>query len=264
MTMIEINVPFSGFYGSHHEDEIDRAINNALCTDYSCDEADPAMADVFWGNRSGGLWSDRRPNVDYSAVHEHYGRYYVVEYICEHLHIPYAPGYAHSTPATGCVSSPHEYNFATDRLFVEVEARYMIDALCRIVWDDDALEAFKFAIRERFTPRSGFMPHYPNDLADWPDDLGEWDHNHWGTVVAVYAKHFGGWGGESYSAAHSLMEDALCNGFVSDLVDRYANEDAQRLFTLAYNLGQRREREATRPPHTGLEAGRGMIDAGAA
>lgn len=79
------------------------------------------------------------------------------------------------------IVSPREYNFATDRMFAHIPA-----SVCRRLWalsKADGHATLRAVIRRRFTSRDGFIPHYPNALADWPADLADWDHNELGTLL---------------------------------------------------------------------------------
>lgn len=237
----EINIPFDGFYDSYHSDEIDRALGHALCSDPGDFSPDPLLFGVFWWSHRTGHWADRRPQVDYASVHEAYGREFAENYLLRCCGLPYAPGYAYRVPVRGAVDSPREYNFTADRLFMEVETRYLMDMLIDVAFDEDAWLHFEDAVRERFTSRSGFISSYPADVEEWPEEPArDWDHNHWRALIVVWVEHFG----DPVDYEVCLMEDASGNGLLDNLIHENANDDARRLFDLAHNLLQRREREA--------------------
>jgi len=227
---VEVTIPFSGFYCSHHEAEINREIEQCLSTDDSSDEPDKALAEIFWGSKREGHWGDRNPDIEYGDLFEEYGREFGSEYLG-------ALGFTEIGVPAKCVDSPKFYNFGTDRLFMKLPLRHLIDMLIEVIFDEAAFECFENTISERFTHGSGFISSYPNDLEDWPEDLTEWDHNHWGTLIQAYADHY-----DLIGEEYDLMEGPQCNGFFSNLVWNHANEDAQRLFELASNLRQRKSR----------------------
>lgn len=80
------------------------------------------------------------------------------------------------------MTSPREYNFATDRIFALVPLSVMRDLFRRSRAEGHATLAA--VIARRFTSRSGFISHYPNDLDAWTaKPLAEWDYNELGTLL---------------------------------------------------------------------------------
>lgn len=80
------------------------------------------------------------------------------------------------------MTSPREYNFATDRVFCQISMR-TVQALFRMskAESHSRLEA---CIKARFTSRDGFISHYSNRLCDWLEKpLSDWDHNELGTLL---------------------------------------------------------------------------------
>lgn len=69
------------------------------------------------------------------------------------------------------MTSPREYNFETDRIFVEVELSAM-QALMEAVGRDKVAAT----ARKMFTSRSGFISFYDPDIETW-GELETWDHN---------------------------------------------------------------------------------------
>lgn len=87
------------------------------------------------------------------------------------------------------IASPREYNFETDRLFVEIpydQLRRMyihVQKHCR--------STFESIMRKRFTSRDGFISFYSNDIDEWTlKPLKEYDHNELGTVLSAYIEHY--------------------------------------------------------------------------
>jgi hypothetical protein len=79
------------------------------------------------------------------------------------------------------LDSPKEYNFTTDRVFC-----YISEEKARELFNAVSQGSLADAIRDRFTPRSGFIPYYSNDLAEWlAKPIGEWDHNELETLLVA-------------------------------------------------------------------------------
>ncbi|MZR12687.1 hypothetical protein GQE99_06590 [Maritimibacter sp. DP07] len=80
------------------------------------------------------------------------------------------------------MESPREYNFETDRLFVNASAAFCKRLFAMSKADDHATLAR--VIADRFTPCSGFAPFYSADLGAWlAKPLADWDHNELGTLL---------------------------------------------------------------------------------
>lgn len=77
------------------------------------------------------------------------------------------------------LQSPREYNFTTDRIFVNVS----VETIQRLM-DGANRPTLAGVIRERFTSRDGFISFYTTDLAEWlAKPIAEWDHNELGTLI---------------------------------------------------------------------------------
>ena len=83
-----------------------------------------------------------------------------------------------------CFESPREYNFETDRIFIEIEENHCIEFIEHIV--KNYKKELENKIKERFTSRSGFWSHYKNGLDLWTQDYSEWDHNQIGTCFELF------------------------------------------------------------------------------
>jgi len=151
-------VPFSGFYNSWHDYELDHALDSMVSDKTGCHPYESIRERVFdlipWGD-----------------VHTAYARKYCAAFAEEYgIDLKFES-----------MSSPKYYNYETDRIFAHIsdeEVRRLFDAV-----DRDDLQAL---IRSRFTSCSGFISHYSNDLGDW-GDIDAWDHNQIGTLVEAYA-----------------------------------------------------------------------------
>lgn len=209
MKTISVNIPFAGFYESKFSGLIDHECESWL--EYAYDS----------GNESGelqypeplridesDLGSLLFDNTDYSAGYAMIACDYVEAFdsmLAEQFGINFAAkrtfwSYVDKAFKTEAyrqdtckmrfeqMTSPREYNFETDRLFVSMPL-YILAKIRKAV-DTTVLAA---AFKERFTSRSGFISHYENTVPDKP--LAEWDHNEAGTLIATaIGADFDDWG----------------------------------------------------------------------
>ena len=148
-------IPFSGFYNSIHSDQIDYQIQSQFWND----QGELKNPDKFWEHYSPNQW----------GCYEAYASNFV-EYMAKETELPLV---------FESMTSPREYNFVTDQIFVHVPIE-MVEKMFEEL-PKRKLEAF---IIDRFTSRSGFISYYSNDLAEWLEKpLNEWDHNEVGTLL---------------------------------------------------------------------------------
>lgn len=213
MKTINVTIPFSGFYESLHDSELDTTLERMFSDDN--------------GDAIDGLVSRAYDAVQWRAVHTAYAK-------------SYAERFAHEFEIAGLafesLQSPREYNFTTDRIFVDVPA----DEMARIlsVTPRERLDA---VAAEMFTSRSGFMSFYSPDVDDWGDS-SDWDHNQWGAVLRAYVLHMRD--GEEFDswAEYSLMEDDFCNGACDEWMFADATPEFRRIDRVHAYLRQRGER----------------------
>lgn len=213
MQKINVTIPFSGFYESLHDSELDNTLERMFS-----DED---------GNAIEGLVSRAFDAVQWRAVHIAYAK-------------GYAESFAQEFEIAGLtfesLQSPREYNFTTDRIFVNVPA----DEMARIL-SVTPRETLDSVAAEMFTSRSGFMSHYSPDVKDWGDSA-IWDHNQWGALIRAYVLHMRD--GEEFDswAEHSMMEDDFCNGAVDNWLFEDATPEFKRVDRVHAYLRQRAER----------------------
>lgn len=112
------------------------------------------------------------------------------------------------------MSSPREYNFATDRIFVHMpeETAARLFALS----EADNHKHLARVIAERFTSRSGFLSFYSNRLPEWlGEPVTDWDHNKLETLLLA-----------CLTAAGADWESAAGFGELYEAVDGYAAWEA--------------------------------------
>lgn len=202
-------IPFAGFYYSVHDALMDDAM------------------DQMFADESGV------PNSDLSVHLYHKCRW-------DEVRMAYVKDYTESFAAElkldiqfESLSSPREYNFTTDRIFVHISEEEVKRILA--LTDRKILEEI---IRKSFTSRDGFISSYPNDLEEWPD-VSEWDHNHIGTLIAAYAETTG-WNEDE----HELMSHACENGYLERWIEEASPGIIDRLYRIREYLNKRKERQS--------------------
>jgi hypothetical protein len=207
-------IPFSGFYYSIHSDELDRELENMVSDSSGCHPISDRLAEESF---DGVNWGD---------VHAEYAKEYT-EYFNGWLGQEFG-----ITLKFESMTSPREYNFATDRIFAKInraDAIKLYKAVDR--------ERLKKLAEERFTSRSGFISHYSPDVRSW-GPLRTWDHNQLGTLVAAAAEQLG-----SGDWEYSLVEGMSGNGRVSEALYSGLNDKGKRIDKIAYYLRTREERQ---------------------
>lgn len=171
-------IPFAGFYESYHSMNVDNAIEN-LARDYD-------------GNLMHEVHDELQSKCDYREVYKLYAKDYT-ETLAHELKLQIT----HES-----MTSPREYNFSTDRIFVEIS----LEEVTRIYGLTNKAELAKL-VKDRFTSRSGFSSFYSPNLNEWGTDLSVWDHNEVGTLLEAYLIQEG-WDDDSLHS--DLVEH--CNG----------------------------------------------------
>lgn len=179
-----INIPFSGFYNSVHDDEINSHV------DHDFEGYDDLNRRIY-------------EYCDFSAVFEAYAKAY-----CER----FADEFKINLTFESLVS-PKEYNFSTDRIFATIEESEII----RLFNEVDKTRLTDQA-REMFTSRSGFMSFYDKDYQSW-GDVTKWDHNQLLCLIQAFIDSDFDQMGELY-----LLEDKMCNGFLSELICEHTQD----------------------------------------
>jgi hypothetical protein len=210
-------IPFSGFYESLHDSELDNALGY-MFADYAtgCD----VNEDLHYKAHNLIHWGD---------AHKAYAHRYAGAF-ADHFAIP--------SLEFESLSSPKEYNFTTDRIFCTIERA----DLCRIMATFD-LQKFAEYVREKFTSRDGFISFYSANLADW-GNVESWDHNQCGTALEFYANQESGSGEFDQWEEYALLEDDRCNGVTDTILCDNAAPELDRLLKIHSYLEARAERAA--------------------
>ena len=186
--MMEINIPFSGFYESQWSSLLDHEAEQTAEYDATERQSEDGIPEPLRLDES--VYHDAM----YMACNWHNG------------YIAIAKDYVIAmdtliTDETGLelglafkdMTSPREYNFSTDRLFSDISR----DSIARMFWFSRTLDkhdTLARIIKERFTSYDGFHSFYSNDVAAWLEKpLSEWDHNELGTLLCVPLSQCGDW-----------------------------------------------------------------------
>jgi hypothetical protein len=184
MHMLLAALPFTGFYGSQHDAELDYAIEAMFSNDQG--DSNPCLTDRVSGA------------CHWSAVHRAYAKEFA-ESFCEEVGIHRA--------RFESMDSPKFYNFETDRLFIELP----LEEAQRIMRETSTTSLAQVA-GERHTSRSGFISFYSPDWRTW-GDVTSWDHNQLQTLVEAHVRDTQG---ELEEVC--LMENARGNGRLEDWI----------------------------------------------
>ena len=176
MNKLESTIPFDGFYESFISDDIDHQIGQQI-------EWDSDMYDLNEDEQQ--VLEDSYLSVNrvsfYNEIAEHYKDLYI-DALNERLE-----GFTLNAKFK-LLTSPREYNFETDRIFIDIERDHAIDFIKYTI--KNYKKELENKIKERFTSRSGFWSHYKNELDLWTQDYSEWDHNQIGTCFALFFELF--------------------------------------------------------------------------
>lgn len=154
---VAVQVPFSGFYNSHHDSAIDDALSFAFQDSSGC-------------GVHGGLQSSAWDAIEWRAVWLAYGQAYAYDWAGEA---------GVESLQFGRMYHPREYNFETDGIDARIsleEARHIFENIDR--------EALSRIAKERLSPRSGFIPFYSTDVESW-GDVETWEPPLMGILLAA-------------------------------------------------------------------------------
>ena len=206
-------IPFAGFYNSIHDSELDRALEMMFSDDS--------------GNPNDGLASRAFDLVRWQRVRAAYAAHYAAAFIEE---------FGIDGAAFESMTSPREYNFENDRVFItlpESEVTRMLTETPR--------ETLGAVAAEMFTSRRGFISHYSPDVDSW-GPVAEWDHNQCFALLSAYVLHMRD--GEAFDtwAEYGLMEHCSCNGYLDNWLGEHSREGMARLWKVCDYLRARAER----------------------
>ncbi len=172
MNKLESTIPFDGFYESFISDDIDHQIGQQIEWDSDTFDLNESEEEIIQDN-----YLTVNTSYFYNQIAEDYTNFYI-DALNERLE-------GFTLKATyKFFTSPREYNFSTDRIFIEIEENHAIDFIKYII--KNYKKELEKKIEDRFTSRDGFISFYKNSLDLWIDDYSEWDCNMIGTCFELF------------------------------------------------------------------------------
>ena len=178
MNKLESTIPFDGFYESFTSADIEYQIGQQIEWDSDIYDLNEDEQRILWAN-----YLDINRSYFYHQIAKDYTDFYIDNL---NARINYAyPDYGFTLNAKfKLLTSPKEYNFETDRIFIDIEKNHAVEFIKYII--KNYKKELENKIKERFTSRSGFWSHYKNGLDLWTKDYSEWDHNQIGTCFELF------------------------------------------------------------------------------
>ena len=199
------SLPFSGFYNSVHDANLDRELEQMFADD---------NGEPFWG-----LIDRAHGDCRWHSVHVAYAKAYT-EKLCEECDIKGAK--IHS------LDRPREYNFRSD----EIDVTFPLAELRRMLAHVER-ETLRKRVAERLKPRSGFIPFYSDNLEAW-GDLETWEAPQLSILVEVYCDEFT----TREQRDCWLMDDFSGNGHLTSWIEN-ATPNVSRLYDIREYLERR-------------------------
>lgn len=179
-----IRIPFQGFYESIHDDVFDRFIE--YTSEHIAEEnglEDYEVADAIYDN------------TNWKSAREFYAKHYAEDFISE---------ISGNIPVFKVIlRSPREYNFSTDTITVAIPMEHWKEMVRLVPMD----QAQRYAT-EWLEPRSGFIPHYPQDMKQW-GPIENWDPAITEVVVRALFEDITGEDCDEFQEVYAERQDPL-------------------------------------------------------
>ena len=172
MNKLESTIPFDGFYESFISADIEHQMGQQIEWDCDLYDLNESEEEILYNN-----YLSVNTSYFYNQIAEDYTNFYI-EILNRRL-----KGFTLKAKFN-LFTSPREYNFETDRIFIEIEENHCIDFIKHII--KNYKKELEKKIQDRFTSRSGFYSYYENTLDLWTQDYSEWDHNQIGTCFELF------------------------------------------------------------------------------
>ena len=172
MNKLESTIPFDGFYESFISADIEHQMGQQIEWDIDIYDLNESEQEVIEDN-----YLSVNRSYFYNQIAEDYTNFYI-DALNERL-----KGFTLKATYKS-FNSPREYNFSTDRIFIEIDENHAIDFIKYII--KNYKKELEKKIQDRFTSRSGFISSYKNSLDLWIDDYSEWDCNMIGTCFELF------------------------------------------------------------------------------
>jgi hypothetical protein len=190
LDMLEVRLPFTGYYETINNDALSQIAEMELGVDENEGMTDEQEKEY--------------DNIDWSVMRREYAEEYT-KVMADELGI---------NIVYGDMESPREYNFETDKIFAHIS----ILTLKEMYEEVKDTKEFKELVLSKFTNRDGFKSNYSNNIEDW-GNIVTWDHNQLYTVVSTYLESNVG----LYELENTVAEKVTQNGSIS--ITEYKKED---------------------------------------
>jgi len=178
MKKLETTIPFDGFYESFISADIENQIGQQIELDCDIYDLNVNEEKILWDN-----YLSVNRSYFYNQISKDYTKFYI-DSLNAKLNYAY-PDHGFTLNAKfSFLTSPREYNFETDRIFIEIEENHCIDFIKYII--KHYKKELEEKIKQRFTSRSGYWSYYKNTLDSWTQDYSEWDCNMIGTCFELF------------------------------------------------------------------------------
>ena len=172
MNKLESTIPFDGFYNSYISSDIEHQIGQQIEWDCDIYDLNESEEEILYNN-----YLSVNTSYFYNQIAEDYTNLYI-DALNERL-----KGFSLKANYK-CFESPREYNFKTDRIFIEIEENHAVDFIKYLV--KNYKKELEKKIQDMFTSRSGFISFYKNSIDLWTKDFKEWDCNMIGTCFELF------------------------------------------------------------------------------
>lgn len=180
MKTLSVNIPFQGFYYSWYSDALDR--EQESYADYyiqDAQEREDTSRDLrLTESEVNEILSDV---TDWPKAQEMVAECYT-DYFFEFLSEETGINIAHKYEV---MTSPREYNFATDRIFADVS--WFSLARLFVLSKQEDHKRLRATIELKCTSRSGFISFYSSNIDTWlKKPLADWDHNELSMLIRAF------------------------------------------------------------------------------
>ena len=172
MNKLESTIPFDGFYESFISADIEYQMGQQIEWDCDIYDLNESEEEILYNN-----YLTVNTSYFYNQIAEDYTNLYI-DALNERL-----KGFSLKANYK-CFESPREYNFKTDRIFIEIEENHAVDFIKYLV--KNYKKELEKKIEDRFRSRSGFISFYKNSIDLWAKDFKEWDCNMIGTCFELF------------------------------------------------------------------------------
>ena len=172
MNKLESTIPFCGFYESFISADIEYQMGQQIEWDCDIYDLNESEEEILYNN-----YLSVNTSYFYNQIAEDYTNLYI-DALNERL-----KGFSLKANYK-CFESPREYNFKTDRIFIEIEENHAVDFIKYLV--KNYKKELEKKIQDMFTSRSGFISFYKNSIDLWTKDFKEWDCNMIGTCFELF------------------------------------------------------------------------------